>query len=71
MQAAVCQDNAQSAKEVKRAEFIATLRQHIAAIKDAQQRQQKMIAVKGMLEQRADHLLQVAGMNKTDVKGIN
>ena len=57
-------------KAAKRAEFIAKLRRYIAAIKDATQRQRKMIAMKGMLAQRADHLHLVAIMKASDVNEL-
>lgn len=57
-------------KEIKREEFIAKLRKQLVSIKDPKQRQTKLVAVKGMLEQRADHLLNVAGMSKTDVRAL-
>ena len=44
----------------KRAEFIAKLRKQLVPITDAEQWLHKLVSVKGILEQRAGHLLVVA-----------
>lgn len=57
-------------KEAKRKEFIAKLRKQLGSVKDATERQQKLVYITGMLTQRAGHLLTVAGMDETAVKAL-
>lgn len=59
-----------SDKEQKREEFIAKLRLQLVGIKDPKQRSQKLQQVRAMLNERSNHLLNVAGMTQSDVKAL-